>query len=178
MAVPRLVGLDPRAVCTSSYVVSYFCHCYDCYSQDLGIVCYCRKPLLRHVVSALVKSVAAEDGTGRGHGMRDSGNSLSRHDRSSFLLPHLGSVVPISRCYSRFRAPFPFDVGESGGRRWRYACVSRQPLSTQLARQQVPVSDRFLCRESSCGMCSLRFRRSRPARRKPFAPWLRLGHLH
>lgn len=66
------------------------------------------------------------------------GNNLSPADNALSPLPFRESAPLAWQCCQKSRAPFLFDVGENGGRRSRYACVSRQRLSTRLARQQVP----------------------------------------
>ena len=90
----------------------------------------------RRDVSDEGKAVVAQLEYGASWSSRES--SPSPFDSALSPLPYLGSAPPVLQYCQKSRAPFLCDVVENGGRRSRYACVSRQRLSTRLARQQVP----------------------------------------
>lgn len=75
-------------------------------------------------------------------------SNLSRCDNNPFLPRGRGSDFPISQWFAKPPFLSLFGAGEIWPKHRRCAYVSRQPFSTQLARQQVPVWDLGPCRAS------------------------------
>ena len=100
----------------------------------------CNRCEVKYAAFALGIMVAIEAEPGWEHRLPRYESNLSLRDR--ILSPlYLEYVASASRYPGRFYRPSLSGVDESGGRRWHYAYVSRQRLSTQIVRQQEPVGD-------------------------------------
>lgn len=116
----------------SSFVSCFFLRLGNCRALGSGAPRHQES----HVCVVLVTQAEAEPGCDCSGPLPEG--SFSPFDRNPSPRSFDGLVPPISRCCSTSPAPSPCDAGESGVRPWHYAYVSRQPLWTQLARQQVP----------------------------------------
>lgn len=112
----------------------------------------------RDTRAAAVTPVVARPHSAPASRTRSGGNDRAPAGRIPVVRLSRGSAVPAWRSSATTPAPSPCAVAGIGPTLRRCAFVYRQPISKQLARQQVPEWDLDLCQASTADNCFARMR--------------------